>query len=196
MSHTTQPITPARFASALPALPLSTLHETAAQTRNSITHLLSSNAELRPHADDEDGVCKEALAENEVVIERMRGRLVMLKAEVEGRGFLWVEDETGIEKERVIEVNSGMNGRVNGGFSGGVNGRTNGEQVVGGSADSRTDQAVGRTADSRTDHAGVGHAVNGHRSNGSGRLTDEELRRRLEEQMGGLDGDEEGGMHL
>lgn len=175
MSHTAQPITPARFASALPALPLSTLHETAAQTRNSIAHLQSSNAELRPHADEGDDVCREAIEENEVVVERMRGRMEMLRAEVEGRGMKWVEDEDGGSRE-------GM--RVNG-----DHGTTEQEERP----EAGDLISNGQTDSTNNGNANSGPAVNQSRT---GELSDEQLRRRLEERMGDLEGDEEEGMHL
>ena len=92
MSATNQPISPARFASALQELPLSSLHSTAAEIRNSQVHLETSNRELRPYADEGDAVCKEAIDENAQVLERMKARLDLLKAEVLRRGMPWVED--------------------------------------------------------------------------------------------------------
>lgn len=42
---------------------------------------------MQEFADDE--VCQEAIAENEVVMARIRERVNLLRAEVEGRGLRW-----------------------------------------------------------------------------------------------------------
>lgn len=97
MSATATPIPPARFAAALRDLPLSSLHAKAAELRNSIAHLLSSNEELKPFAAAGDKDCAEAITENEEVIRRMEERISLLRIEVEGRGMKWVEE--GGEKE-------------------------------------------------------------------------------------------------
>ena len=93
MSSTSQPIPPHRFAEAIKELPLANLHFKAAEISNSISHLESSNQQLRSFADDGDSDCAEAIQENVVVIQRMKERIRLLKAEVEGRGFKWGEDE-------------------------------------------------------------------------------------------------------
>ncbi|KAF2804895.1 uncharacterized protein BDZ99DRAFT_340784, partial [Mytilinidion resinicola] len=87
MSATAPPISPTRFAAALKDLPLSSLHGKAAELRNSITHLQHSNKELQPFATEGDEVCKDAIAENEEVVDRMEHRILLLRAEVEGRGM-------------------------------------------------------------------------------------------------------------
>jgi len=91
MSAAAIPITPERFAAALEDLSLSSLYAKAAEIRNSISHLQASNEQLQSFADDGDEDCKEALSENEVVIERMRARAALLKAETERRGNRWIE---------------------------------------------------------------------------------------------------------
>ena len=93
MSSESEPITPARFAAALPSLPLSTLRLKVLELRNSISHLLYSNAELKPfaEADPPDEVCAEAIRENETVLMRMLERIALLKEEVENRGARWEE---------------------------------------------------------------------------------------------------------
>ncbi|KAJ4295876.1 hypothetical protein N0V88_004578 [Collariella sp. IMI 366227] len=48
MSSDALPISPSRFAAALPDLPLSALHLKVLELRNSITHLDYSNEQLRP----------------------------------------------------------------------------------------------------------------------------------------------------
>ena len=93
MSASTIPISSARFAAALPDLPLSSLHTKAAEIRNSIAHLKMSNDELQSYAASGDRECSEAFCENVEVINRMEERLVVLKKEVEGRGYRWDEHE-------------------------------------------------------------------------------------------------------
>ncbi|KAJ9668535.1 hypothetical protein H2201_001176 [Coniosporium apollinis] len=91
MSATSNPIPPERFAAALTELPLGSLHAKAAELRNSIAHLRRSNEQLAPYARDGDRECADAIQENEEVISRMEERVALLKAEVEGRGMMWVE---------------------------------------------------------------------------------------------------------
>ena len=102
MSATATPNPPARFAAALRDLPLSSLHAKAAELRNSITHLLSSNEELKPFAAAGDKDCAEAITENEEVIRRMEERISLLRIEVEGRGMKWVEEGGEIETEGAV----------------------------------------------------------------------------------------------
>jgi hypothetical protein len=104
MSSDALPIGTAAFSAALEALPLSTLHLKAAELRNSLAHLEYSNAQLehfaRPPAGQEpDAVCVEAIAENAIVMERMRERLALLRQEAEKRGVGWGEfvGEDGID---------------------------------------------------------------------------------------------------
>ena len=165
MSSSAQPITTARFESALQELPLSTLHQTAAEIRNSQAHLESSNRELKPDADAGDQVCMQAVLENVEVIERMKLRLDLLKAEVERRGMPWVEDEPAA----TADLQDAM--RVNGS----VNEPTQGTE--GGSGSNQVSQSS--TEPTR-----------------NGQLSDDELRRRLEERMSQMDEDEEDGVHL
>ena len=104
MSSTSTPISSDRFAEAIRALPLSNLHLKAAELHNSIVHLKSSNQQLKPSADDGDSVCSDAIQENLEVIRRMRDRILLLRQEVEQRGFP-LEDE---EKE----TKPGVNGHI------------------------------------------------------------------------------------
>ncbi|KAF2842222.1 hypothetical protein M501DRAFT_1013577 [Patellaria atrata CBS 101060] len=101
MSADALPITPARFAAALPDLSLASLYAKAAELRNSIAHLQSSNSQLEPFAIDGDVDCYEAIQENKVVIERMLERIELLKREVEERGVRWVEPGEGNKEEDV-----------------------------------------------------------------------------------------------
>lgn len=100
----TAPITPARFAAALKDLSPASLHLKVLEIRNSLAHLSHSNAQLRPFAEgaaaapggvpgEPDADCADAIRENEAVIERMRGRVELVRAEVEGRGLSWREFE-------------------------------------------------------------------------------------------------------
>lgn len=91
MSAGSQPISSQRFATALLTVPLSTLHSTAAEIRNSLAHLHSSNEQLEPHAQRGDRTCREAIEENMTTMDRMNGRLQLLKQEVLKRGMPWVE---------------------------------------------------------------------------------------------------------
>ena len=155
MSSTAIPIPPQRFAEAIKELPLANLHLKAAEIRNSIAHLTSSNLQLQPFTDEGDSECAEAFQENIVVIQRMEERISLLKGEVEGRGFKWGEDESRLEN-----VESNDHTRV--------------EDVTG---------------PSRNIHGG------NTRPSG-GRLGDEELARRLREQMEDDDDEAQDGVHL
>lgn len=99
MSSTSTPISSDRFAEAIRALPLSNLHLKAAELHNSIVHLESSNRQLKPSADDGDPLCSDAIQENSEVIRRMRERILLLRQEVEQRGFQWKDEETETKPE-------------------------------------------------------------------------------------------------
>jgi len=162
MTTLTDPISPARFALALQDLSLASLHSKAAELRNSLYHLRHSNAQLQHFADAGDPDCREAIAENKVVMERFRERVELLKAEVERRGMPWVNwDEEGAVDEKKM-----------------VNGHADVEMVNGNGGNER------QAADS---------GMNGSTVAPSGSLSDEELQRRLMEQM---EDDDEGGLHL
>lgn len=83
------PIPAELFAEAIKELPLDTLYAKAAELQNSISHLLDSNIQMKPFADDGDEVCKEAIAENDAVIARMEERIALCKLEAEQRGLGW-----------------------------------------------------------------------------------------------------------
>lgn len=156
MSSDATPITPERFAKAIKELPLANLHSKAAEIRNSIAHLVSSNQQLQPLADEGDVDCADAIEDNLVVIQRMEERIVLLKGEVEARGFKWAEE--GSRPGSVESI-----------------GHASGEEV--------------RVASLRT------HREASTRPYGS-RLGDEELARRLREQMEDIDENEVQGVHL
>ena len=93
MSSTSTPIPLHRFAEAIADLPLSNLHFKAAEIRNSVAHLESSNQELQIFADEGDQDCADAVKENREVIGRMEERMLLLRREVERRGFRWGADD-------------------------------------------------------------------------------------------------------
>lgn len=160
MSSNSTPIHPHRFAEAIQDLPLSNLHFKAAELRNSIAHLHSSNQQLQLFADEGDHDCAEAIKENMEVMDRMENRIVLLKVEVERRGYPWSDEEP-----------RKANGEANG------------------------DREANRRHVHRNTPQG---AVDGPESNGlhGGRLGDEELSRRLREQLDEAGSEDEAGIHL
>lgn len=153
MTTLSNPIDPARFALALEDLSLASLHSKTAELRNSLYHLRHSNAQLQSFADAGDADCKEAIAENEVVMERFRERVELLKAEVEKRGMPWVSwDEDGAVGGE--KVNADADADV--------------EMVNGDGGNGMQASASGQ---------------NGSTGAPSGSLSDEELQRRLMAQM-------------
>ena len=180
MSHEARPISPARFASALEDLPLANLYSKALEIRNSIAHLQRSNGELQEYSDSQpsgDADCLEAVRENEIVIERMKERVELVKKEVERRGGRWHEAD--VEVDRLNgKSDSGVveNGYINGGL----------DEDQGAEQDMVQGHQHGQTGDSQ-------RADNGGQRLVGGRLDDEELRRQMLDRMG-EDGDE--GMHL
>lgn len=168
MSSSSTPIHPHRFAEAIKDLPLSNLHLKAAEIRNSIEHLHSSNQQLQSFAAQGDHDCTEAIRENVEVMERMEERLIMLKVEVERRGYSWSDEEP-----------RSVNGAVNGDMTVDVNGNEEAERR-------RTHRNTSRGAidgsESTTPH--------------DGGLGDDELRR-LREQLDEVGDDRDGdGLHL
>ena len=137
MSSEARPISPTQFATALVELPVENLYAKVAEIRNSIVHLEKSNKELEEYSQSAggDADCVTAVQENERVIERMNGRIELIKTEVERRGQKWHED------------GRHMNGETDGGVAAG------------------------------------------------GTLSDEELRRQLEERLAENE-DEDDGVHL
>ena len=109
MSALATPIQPERFAEAILDLPLSNLHFKAAELRNSISHLVSSNSQLQSFAGEGDKDCVDAIRENEETMMRMEERILLLRREVERRGFQWGED-----------VDTDIRARVNGNKDGDV----------------------------------------------------------------------------
>ncbi|POS73166.1 hypothetical protein DHEL01_v208443 [Diaporthe helianthi] len=217
----TAPITPARFAAALKDLSPASLHLKVLEIRNSLAHLAHSNAQLRPFAEgavaaiggspgEPDADCAEAIRENEAVIERMRARIELVRAEVEGRGMSWsefeakdeVEDhEPGVDAPAPVPAAAvnGVNGHAEDAAGSGATGaapsRGGGGDGGGNPWEDGTFQTgVIRNGDIQMDalpnRQGSGAAPT--QTSGGGRLTDEELRRRLAED----NDDEDGGLHL
>ncbi|KAJ4396928.1 hypothetical protein N0V93_001150 [Gnomoniopsis smithogilvyi] len=116
----TTPISPARFAAALKDLSIASLHLKVLEIRNALLHLAHSNAQLQPFADgtetslnlapgEPDPDCVEAIRENEIVIERMRERIELVKAEVVARGVSWREFEE-VDEVEDDEPGAGVGG--------------------------------------------------------------------------------------
>lgn len=180
MSSDARPIDPLRFAEALETLPLDALHAKAAELQNSMSQLRSSNLQMAPFADEGDQDCKDAMFENLGVITRMHHRVDLIKAEVEKRGMPWPSEERergAVDVRRLREF--------------GIEGE-NGEQIIVGRPESEA-PVVNGTAAAATANGTAGGEGSGARAQQSGRLTDEELRRQLEAQMGM---DDEEGVHL
>ena len=156
------PITTSAFATALTALPLSSLHAKAAELRNSLHHLRSSNAQLRTflaeqgsprgvggsgvgNEQEEDmAVYADAIIENEALMARLVVRIGLLRREVvEVRGMAWVSGD-GDEDED-------SHGHGYGVRDGDVNG------------DGRRNRSVGSGIRGREVEAGDGILVDGER---------------------------------
>lgn len=245
MSSETIPISGPRFAEALKDLSLASLHLKTLELRNSLAHLAYSNAQLRPFAEgtevaldgtrgQPDPDCVEAIRENEVVIRRMRERIELVRAEVEGRGVSWREFETTEEVEDtepgVVAAAAapavGGEGSVSS-LPNGVNNNNSNNHV--GSADTErrsnpwtdgtfqvgvirngvihmdtpvpgpTGSAVAPTTTTTTTAPAPAETTTSVGSGSGGSLTDEQLRRLLEERLaedGGDAEDEDGGLHL
>lgn len=176
MSGDSAPIAPARFAEALKDLSIGSLHSKAAELRNSINHLKSSNEQIRdyllsqPPDAPADADCVEAIQENVQVIKRMEERIDLVKVEVQERGLPW-PDEDHLPQSGHPDQQEPGEARVDG--------QTNGDHVP----------STGATSSS--------NALRSQQQ--SGRLTDEQLAQRLRERLGepdDTDEDESGGLHL
>ena len=181
MSASAAPISPARFASAIKDLPLGNLHSSAAELRNSIAHLRSSNQQLRPFAEGEDADidCADAIRENEEVIESMVGRIEMLKREAEGRGFKWVEPEEGV------------NGHV-----GGNEDDEDDEDDDDDEEEEEEEEEEERREDNSAARGGSTSIHATTRPSHGRSIGDEELRRLVEERLHGADDGDDGGLDL
>ncbi|KAJ4424793.1 hypothetical protein N0V82_000512 [Gnomoniopsis sp. IMI 355080] len=145
----TTPITPARFAAALKDLSIASLHLKVLEIRNALLHLAHSNAQLQPFADgtetslnlapgEPDPDCVEAIRENEIVIERMRERIELVKAEVVARGLSWSEFEE-VTNELVEDNEPGVVARVGGSGSQGATEETGSRPLTNGLDGTRAD---------------------------------------------------------
>lgn len=230
----TAPITPARFAAALKDLSAASLHLKVLEIRNSLAHLAHSNAQLRPFAEgaaaapggtpgEPDQDCADAIRENEAVIERMKGRIELVRAEVEERGLSWREfeakdeledDEPGVVPPAATTtaevpgasaagaappVANGVNGHAEGGAGPGANGAaaSRGNPWEDGTFQTgviRNGEIHMDATPNRQSSSAAPRQTNGGGAGGS--LTDEELRRRLEERLAEDNDDEDGGLHL
>lgn len=181
MSSEARPIDPLRFAEALETLPLDALHAKAAELQNSMEQLRSSNEQMVPFADEGDQDCKDAMYENLGVITRMHNRVELIKAEVEKRGMPWPSEERergAVDVQRLREF--GLEGE-------------NGEQIIVGRPESDAPTPLVNGTTGAVVNGSAGGEESSARAQQSGRLTDEELRRQLEAQMGM---DDEEGVHL
>jgi hypothetical protein len=203
MSNTasTEPITPARFAAALKDLDLPTLRLKVLEIRNSIAHLLYSNAELRPFADGTAGdapdpVCADAIRENEEVLARMAERVDLARAEVQDRGASWALFE---EDRRKLFEDDGTRKVLGGPVAATTTpaqtqARANGT----GAPDGERSHPAWSDGTIQVGTIRLRGQANGAGAGAGGSLSDEELVRRLQERMREMDQDDEedGGMHL
>lgn len=226
MSADTRPIAAGQFAAALKDLSVGMLHLKVLEIRNSIAHLQYSNDQLRPFAEgistpvttstdpasattpaasgpDQD--CVEAIAENEQVIERMAERIALVRAEVEERGLSWTEFEStapGPDEAKHDGEDAGAAHReplqqpV-------MNGETAGEGTrLSAWTDGTFQTGTIRNGQVHMDSVPGQSSFESSRPGGQsgGSLSDEQLRRAMEERPRGLgpdeDDDAEQGMHL
>ena len=228
MSAETRPITPRSFARALADLPIQSLHLKVLELRNSLAHLVYSNEQLRVFAQTTppDPDCAEAIAENEAVMARMEERIALVRAEVEGRGASWTEFQSKEEAEERAALGRALgrglaSGEVNGDLddgddsdtgrdrdddapprtgtgANGASGVPRGERTHPAWTDGTFQTGSIRNGEVRMDPAPSTAAAASGGSTG-GRLTDEQLRRAMEERVRemGLDDDgDEDGLHL
>lgn len=195
-SADTTPIAPARFAAALKDLSVGMLHLKVLEIRNSIAHLQYSNDQLKPFAEgaettpsgessgpDQD--CIDAIRENEQVIDRMAERIALIRAEVEERGLSWTEFQNRDETTSKNDEDAAA-----------VNGDTQASTAVSDTENRHNawNDGTFQTGTIRNGEVQVDRQA-GRPEGGS--LSDEQLRRALEEQMRDLGtDDDEGGMHL
>ena len=124
MSAQTNPISSSQFNLAIQDLPLENIYAKAHEIQNSIEHLQRSNAQLKEFSDSirndsslggevreevGDKECLEAIQENDIVIERQRERVGLLRGEVERRGRVW-HGVAGEGVNRDGDVNGGPGG--------------------------------------------------------------------------------------
>ncbi|KAH6898492.1 hypothetical protein B0T10DRAFT_578276 [Thelonectria olida] len=204
-SADTRPIPPARFAAALKDLSLAMLHLKVLEIRNSIAHLQYSNDQLKPFAEGSetaldaasgapDQDCIDAIKENEAVIDRMAERIALVRAEVEERGLSWEEFQSRDEIESKKEDDPAP-AQTNGATAAAPTAPT-GETTTT-SSDTRNPWTDG-TFQTGTIRNGEVHMDRQAGQPQGGSVSDEQLRRAMEERMRDLEADEDdnGGMHL
>ncbi|KAH8170247.1 hypothetical protein LIA77_10791 [Sarocladium implicatum] len=226
MSADTRPISPSRFASALKELSLPMLHLKVLEIRNSIAHLQYSNDQLRPFAEgtavaspssttspsveaaapDQD--CVDAIAENLTVIDRMAERIALVRAEVEERGLSWTEFQSAQEAklpadpgtEVTVDETSTANGATQQGAEDRPSPWTDGTFQTGTirNGEVHMDAVAGQRERPAESNAELTQSNGSGQQQQGGSLSDEQLRRAMEERMRNLGaGDEEDeGMHL
>lgn len=168
-------------------------------------------------AGEPDQDCVDAIRENEQVIDRMAERIALVRIEVEERGMSWTEFQSKddlVEEQRKDADDADTDAGGAGGNAAAAAAVVNGEAAAPHSAwtdgtfqtgtirggEVHFDSQPGRrtdaptTATTTTGANGAGTAAAAH----GGSLSDEQLRRALEERMRDLGGDDddEGGMHL
>lgn len=200
MSSTALPISPTRFATALKDLPLGSLYAKAFELRNALSHLRNSNAQLAAFAShgtaDYDADCALALAENGETMARFEGRIAMLRREVEGRGMLWVGEENGTAVA-AMDVEPGESAAQDGMET--VTPSDDGVATLQQQQWQRTENVILTDEELRRLLEERTQQQQRQRT-GNGRLTDEELRSRVGERMQEDDdadaADGHGGLHL
>jgi len=192
-----------------------------ATTTNQQTNQQSQQEQETKPEPDQD--CIDAIRENEDVIARMQERIRLIRAEVEDRGFSWTEfQDVAADAAEAAETANDDNdddddttttaaATTGGGTANGVGASTTTATTNGANGvtspwtDGTFQTGVIRNGQIQMDATGVAGSRQAGAQQGGGRggsLTDEELRRRMEEQLRGLgdgDGDEddeEGGLHL
>lgn len=178
------------------------LHLKVLEIRNSIAHLQYSNDQLKPFAEPEaasstepDRDCIEAIAENEGVIDRMAERIALIRMEVEERGVSWTEFQSKDEVE-ALRAAAATNGAVNGTVNEDVQGEAQTQAQT--QSDPWTDGTF-QTGTIRNGEVTMDEQPRRPQGSQGGTLSDEELRRAMEERMRNLgteDDDANGGMHL
>jgi hypothetical protein len=174
------------------------LHLKVLEIRNSIAHLQYSNDQLKPFAEgtetapsgeasapDQD--CIDAIRENEGVIDRMAERIALIRAEVEERGLDWTEFQNRDEAASKNDEDAA---------AAAVNGDAQ-PDIAASNTESRRDPWTDGTFQTGTIRNGEVHLDREAGRPEGGSLSDEQLRRALEERMRDLGTeDDEGGMHL
>ncbi|KAI1816951.1 hypothetical protein GGS20DRAFT_134479 [Poronia punctata] len=211
MSSESQPISPARFAEAIRELPSSSLALKLAELRTAIAQLDYSNEELAPYAEGRkqalgndttteesqpDQDCVDAINENRAVIERMRRRIELIRAEIEDtRGMSWhafMDAASGDWAEEVKQVAARMaqeGDETSNGTSTNTNTNTN---TANGHSEDQHEAWRDGTFQTGTLRVGT---VSQNQTTG---MSDEELLRELLSRIPGSgdNQDPDGGMHL